>query len=74
MNTPVSLDVRLYECDWFDDPVGDWRLQDTGVRLDAAGDPAEYSMLNNHPGDATTLADLTARWVPADQVLHMFPP
>jgi lambda family phage portal protein len=72
MNTPVSLDVRLYECDWFDDPVGDWRLQDTGVRLDAAGEPEEYSMLNNHPGDATTLADLTARWVPADQVLHMF--
>lgn len=72
MMTPVQLDVRLYEADWYDDPVGDWSGIDSGVRIDGSGDPVAYSKLRAHPGDADGIEDLTADWISADRVLHLF--
>lgn len=72
MKTPVSLDLRLYEADQFDDPAASWVGNDSGVRLDEAGNPAAYSMLFNHPGDAGVYDGMGSRWLPAEQVLHIF--
>lgn len=72
MATPVQLDVRLLEADWFDDPVGDWTTNESGVRVDESGEPTEYSKLRGHPGDADGIQDLTADWIGADSVLHLF--
>ena len=72
MHTPVRLDVRLFECDWFDDPAPPWEGDDSGVRLDSAGDPVAFAKLRSHPGDAGTLEDFNADWISADRVLHLF--
>lgn len=73
MRTPVQLNVRLYECDQFDDPAATINsLDDSGVRLDQAGEPDAYSMLRAHPGDAEGLQDITADWIPASEVLHVY--
>lgn len=70
--TPVKLDLQLLECDWFDDPSPQWQGDDSGVRTDGAGDPLSYAKLKSHPGDNDSLSDLTAEWVRADRVLHLF--
>jgi lambda family phage portal protein len=70
--TPVELDVRVMECDWFDDPQPQWQGDDSGVRLGPDGEPAAYAKLSAHPGDNGMLADLSAEWIGADAVLHMF--
>jgi len=74
MRTPVQLNVRLYECDQFEDhPVATVQsLDDSGIRLDSAGEPEAYSMLRAHPGDAEGLQDITADWIPASEVMHVY--
>lgn len=67
MQTPVQLDVRLYECDHFDSQYGN---DDAGVRIDASGEPVEYAFSADHPGDNLALAK--SNWISADQVIHLF--
>lgn len=68
--TPVQLDCRILECDWFDDPT--WDGNNSGVRVDNAGEPTEYSKLRQHPGDEGVTFDMESDWVSADRVFHMF--
>ena len=73
--TPVQLDLRLYECDQFEDPLGDWADDPegaAGVRIGRTGDPEAYAMLTNHPGDASSVADLRANWIPAEAIIHLY--
>jgi lambda family phage portal protein len=72
VTTPVQLDCRMLECDWFDDPSPKWNEDDSGVRIDGAGDPTEYAKLRQHPGDNGATADMPADWISADSVFHMF--
>ena len=71
-HSPVSLDLRLYECDRFADPSGGWEQDDSGVRLGPDGQPSEYSILRAHPGDDAMLAGQQSDWLPASQVIHCF--
>lgn len=70
--TPVSIDLRLYECDHFDDYSGMAQLQDdAGVRIDSSGNAVEYAFLKDHPGDALqTFQD--SSWVDASDIIHLF--
>ena len=71
-DTPVELDVRLYEADQFaDQGLGTWQRDDSGVQLGLDGEPTAYSVLEQHPGDYST-ANNRARWLPAEMVLHCF--
>lgn len=72
MHTPVSLDLRLYECDHFDLlNGGTWYEDDAGVRIGTHGEPTEYAFSPEHPGDLTGgLA--VSQWINAEQVLHLF--
>lgn len=67
MQTPVQLDVRLYECDHFESQYGD---DDAGVRIDASGEPIEYAFSADHPGDHLSIAK--SNWISSDQVIHLF--
>ncbi len=71
--TPVSLDVRLYEADHFDTVAmgGSWLADDAGLRIDANGEPTEYAFTSTHPGDQLGVT-FENEWLSADQVLHLF--
>lgn len=70
LSTPVQLDCRIMECDWFDDPS--WNADESGVQLDSVGDPVAYAKLRSHPGDNGTTVDTQYDWIAADRVLHLF--
>lgn len=73
LESPVKLRVRDFECDQVTDPflsAYDPRIND-GIRYDEEGNPVEYHVLDEHPGDAITFA-LGGSWVPAQSVLHWF--
>lgn len=67
MQTPVQLDVRLYECDHFESQYGS---DDAGVKIAASGEPIEYAFSVDHPGDNLSIA--SSNWISADQVIHLF--
>lgn len=72
VHTPVSLDLRVYECDHFDLlNGGTWFEDDAGVKIGADGDPIAYAFSPVHPGDLTGgLAK--SEWLSAEQVIHLF--
>ena len=75
--TPVTLDVRPFECDHVTDPFGTVSTPgadyDDGITYDADGNPVSYVVLTNHPGDLTYFSVGTEfRTYPADVVLHWF--
>lgn len=72
MHSPVSLDMRLYEADHFENSVGDWREDDAGVRIDANGEPTQYAFTAEHPGDSFARFQLNSKWISADDVIHLF--
>ncbi len=71
LTTPVQLDLRLIEADLVSTPDGTLRGVD-GIVLDAAGNPLEYHVLKQHPGDGASKTSLTYDRVPAESVLHWF--
>lgn len=72
LQTPVQLDVRLYECDHFDLVAGgSWMEDDAGVRIGSDGEPTEYAFSETHPGDMSG-AVAASSWISADQVVHLF--
>ena len=72
--TDIKLDVRLYECDQFTDPL--WVANDPdnhdGLKLDDFGNPESYEMLRQHPGDMLQFNTMKSEPVPASNVLHWF--
>lgn len=72
--TAIQLDVRLVEADQVCTPDlfrADPNSID-GIVFDAAGNPTEYHLLREHPGDMTSLAARTYDKVPAESMIHWF--
>jgi lambda family phage portal protein len=72
--TAIQLDLRLVEADQVCTPDlfrADPNSID-GIVFDAAGNPTEYHVLREHPGDMTSLAARTYDKVPAESMIHWF--
>jgi len=72
--TAIQLDVRLVEADQVCTPDlfrADPNSID-GIVFDAAGNPIEYHVLREHPGDVTSLAARNYDRVPAESMIHWF--
>lgn len=75
LRTPVKLDLRLVEADQVTTPdlsnLNEAEAID-GIRFDQWGNPIEYHVLRQHPGDL--FGDLMMAYdrVPATKVLHWF--
>lgn len=71
--TAIQLDLRLIEADQVTSPDLSWsdiRATD-GIIFDAAGNPTEYHVLKQHPGDGMGQGREVDR-IPATAVLHLF--
>lgn len=74
--TPVELDLRLVEADRVCTP--DAKAPTTagyavdGIAFDGAGNPVEYHVLKDHPGEAVSRRFLDYDRLPASSVLHWF--
>jgi lambda family phage portal protein len=72
LETPVNLDLRLVEADQVATPAADRATTTDGILYDRFGNPTEYHVLRNHPGDgAGALAGNYDR-LPAASVIHYF--
>lgn len=74
MHTPVSLDLRVYECDRFVNwAMSGSILDDSGVRIDSGGYPIQYAYMDEHPGTSYARMTMTAsRWISSSDVIHLF--
>lgn len=79
MGTPVTADLRTYECDYVQLPS--WaemfldQLNVDGVRLDPKSKaPVSYQFLRYHPGDTYGALLNDVEVVPADRVIHLYRP
>lgn len=73
----VKLDVRLIEADQVATPGIGWGPDDAvdGIVFDRSGNPVEYHVLKEHPGDSTWSGTGTEYdRVPAELVLHWLTP
>lgn len=71
----VKLDLRPLECDMVESWVSGATREDEidGIRFDADGNPSEYRILKNHPGDSRGWATSKAGiWTAAQYVIHYF--
>lgn len=71
---PVQLDIRLVEADQVADPfafVPDPDVVD-GIKFDRFGNPVEYTILEDHPGDRLQYGFNKADRFPAGLVMHWF--
>ena len=74
LNTEVQLDLRLIEADQVTTPDLD-RLSTIavdGIVFDGSGNPIEYHILRNHPGDSFYSARSDYERIQASSVLHWF--
>jgi len=69
--TPVQLDLRLVEADQVTTPDLRLDMPVDGIVFDAAGNPVEYHVLRDHPGDGYRAVREYDR-VPAAAMLHWF--
>lgn len=72
--SPVTLDVRLLECDYLQSPwnyLGDNENHVDGVELDELGEPLKYWILDHHPGESFILGlPSEGKWYPPGRVFH----
>jgi lambda family phage portal protein len=69
--TPVQLDLRLIEADQVATPDLRLDIPVDGIVFDAAGNPVEYHVLREHPGDGYLVTREYDR-IPAESMLHWF--
>lgn len=72
--TTVSLDLRLYESEQVSDPYDfgtDPNYVD-GIRLDAHGNPVQYTFLQHHPGGVYPFVAFETKTLDAKDVLHWY--
>lgn len=75
LKTAVKLDLRLYEGDQISTPgiLPFWDpTKEDGIEFDSWENPTVYHLLNQHPGDARSLAPLAFTTIPAERVIHVF--
>lgn len=70
----VQLDLRLVEAEMVADPVVRIDLAGAvdGIRYDESGNPAQYYLLDHHPGSTNLGATMAGRWIDASAVLHWY--
>ncbi|MGQ9918684.1 MAG: phage portal protein [Bryobacteraceae bacterium] len=72
--TPVKLDLRLVKADQVTTPdlskLGGNAVD--GIVFDSSGNPVEYHVLRDHPGDGRFALGLEYDRVPAESVIHWF--
>jgi lambda family phage portal protein len=74
LSTAIQLDLRLIEADQVTTPDLD-RLSTVavdGIVFDSAGNPIEYHILRNHPGDGFYSGRSEYEQIPASSVLHWY--
>jgi len=72
--TAIKLDLKLVEADQVttpDLPLDADNAVD-GIVFDAHGNPVEYHVLRQHPGERFVKLDFEYRRVPAESVIHVF--
>ena len=84
LNHPVKLDYRVIEADCVTSPVTDTPenraispSEADGIKLDAYGYPVAYYVLDYHPGGSGNIKSdkpTSGKWIPAEQMLHIFRP
>ena len=78
LDSPVKLDLRLVEADQVTTPDLQRLLQDPnatdGIVFDGFGNPTEYHLLENHPGDGRGILTPSYARVPARAMIHYFRP
>jgi lambda family phage portal protein len=70
----VKLDVQVFECDRVDDPLFGGSMdpkQQDGIRFDEHGNPSQYFVYDEHPGDLINFSS-SGRWIGARFVLHWY--
>jgi lambda family phage portal protein len=74
LTTPVQLDLRLIEADQVCTPDLNpmVAIAIDGVVFDASGNPTEYHVLREHPGETTRRMFLEYDRVPAASMIHWF--
>lgn len=74
LRDPVTLDLRLVECDHFTAPYLSGRAEPNyvdGIWLDDLGNPVSYDVLRYHPGAMFGMG-MEYRTIPAAYVIHLF--
>jgi capsid protein len=74
-NKDIKLDIRPIECDMVESWFTGFSREDEvdGIRFDADGNPKEYRVLKQHPGDHRIVKTTGAGdWVNAKYVMHLF--
>jgi lambda family phage portal protein len=69
---PVRLDVKLVEAEQIATPDPRFDAPVDGIAFDAAGNPVEYFLLREHPGDLAFRRLLAFDRIPAEAILHWF--
>ncbi|MEX0715164.1 MAG: phage portal protein, partial [Planctomycetaceae bacterium] len=75
MPTDIRLDLRLVEADFVTTPDLWMEAPNAvdGIRFDADGNPAEYHVLKEHPGDLPSAGfRFEYDHVPAESMIHLF--
>jgi lambda family phage portal protein len=74
LDAPVKLDVRLIEADQVTTPTLSLAKTNAvdGIVLDEFGNPREYHVLKEHPGDEKALATTEYDRIPAASMIHWF--
>jgi len=72
--TTIKLDLKLVEADQVTTPdmTGFETNQVDGIRFDSHGNPVEYHVLRQHPGDLGGGTNLDYERVPAESMIHLF--
>jgi len=71
--TPIKLDLRLVEADQVATPQADLSENAVdGIVFDKFGNPVEYHVLRNHPGDLLWNAWREFDRIPAESMIHWF--
>jgi capsid protein len=74
LDSPAKLDLRLVEADQVTTPdlsIGSTNAVD-GIVFDEFGNPQEYHVLRQHPGDPSSVFDNTYDRVPARSMIHFY--
>ena len=74
LSTPIKLEIRLVEADQVATPDLSILRPNAvdGIVFDDAGNPVEYHVLKNHPGDLRGALGLDYDRFPAESVIHWF--
>lgn len=74
MKGRVKTNIRVVECDHFDDPMSmDQEHYVSGVHVDPRdGEPVSYTMMRTHPGDAFMLQNMETDTISEADVYHWF--